>query len=185
MQKEKETANKLQEHFGRAVYIDLEWNCWDSAKRTTQHREIIEIGAVEVNLETLELTLEKDYLVRPHPFDISDRCTAITGLTAADLKGARSFPEVLAQFEQDFSLRRRCAAPGGTTANSWPKPVVDTNYAHLYGTASMWHSCFGVTSFSDRSPVCGPRWTRSESSSTGLLILHWRTPETRLGCMRP
>jgi hypothetical protein len=65
--------------FERAVYIDLEWNCWGSTKATTQHREIIEIGAVELNLKTLELALEKVYLIRPRPFDISDRAPPSPG----------------------------------------------------------------------------------------------------------
>jgi len=107
-------GNKDSEvQFERAVYIDLEWNCWDSTKPTTQHREIIEIGAVELNLETLEIELQKDYLVRPRPFDISDRCTAITGLTAADPKCSPLLPEVLARFEQDFSPKQKMCCTWG------------------------------------------------------------------------
>ena len=74
-----------------AIYIDLEWNCWDGPPIPGRHQDVIEIGVVEVYLDTLERIREKDYLIRPRHLDISLACTQITGLTADDLKSAPSF----------------------------------------------------------------------------------------------
>lgn len=97
----------------RAVYVDLEWNCWDGAKRSTEHQEIIEIGAVELDIQTLKVMQEKSYLIRPRPFDISQRCTMITGLSAEDLRSAPSFAEVMAQFEKDFTPKEKVCCTWG------------------------------------------------------------------------
>lgn len=39
----------------RAIYIDLEWNCWDGPPIPGRHQEVIEIGVVEVRLDSLEM----------------------------------------------------------------------------------------------------------------------------------
>jgi inhibitor of KinA sporulation pathway (predicted exonuclease) len=100
-----------------ALYIDLEWNCWDAAPIPGRHQEIIEIGVVEVRLDTLEMIGEKDYLIRPRLLDISAACTQITGLTAEDLKQAPPFPDVLRQFEEDFQPQGKLCCAWGNDAS--------------------------------------------------------------------
>lgn len=99
-----------------AIYIDLEWNCWDGPPLPGRHQDIIEIGVVELDLKTLQLTGEKDYLIRPPHLDISVSCMQITGLTAADLKAAAPFPEVIRQFEADFQPQGKLCCTWGTDA---------------------------------------------------------------------
>jgi DNA polymerase III epsilon subunit-like protein len=79
----------------RALYIDLEWNCWDGLPPAGRRSEIIEIGAVEVDLNSLEIARKAAYLLRPRHLDIGSRCTRITGISTEDLKSARAFQEVL------------------------------------------------------------------------------------------
>jgi inhibitor of KinA sporulation pathway (predicted exonuclease) len=101
----------------RALYIDLEWNCWDGLPVPGRHQDIIEIGVVEVRLDTLETVREKDYLIRPRPLDISAACTKITGLTADDLKKAPQFVDVIKQFKEDFRPREKLCCAWGDDAS--------------------------------------------------------------------
>jgi inhibitor of KinA sporulation pathway (predicted exonuclease) len=103
--------------FERALYIDLEWNCWDGPPVPGRYQEIIEIGVVEVDLAALETLREKDYRIRPRQLDISIRCMQITGLTASDLRSAPRFPEVLGQFERDFNPRQMLCCTWGADAH--------------------------------------------------------------------
>ena len=79
-------------------------------------QEIIEIGVVEMDLQTLEITRESAYFVRPRCWEISDRCTQLTGITTDDIKGARSFPEVIAAMTQEFSPARTLCCAWGNDA---------------------------------------------------------------------
>jgi inhibitor of KinA sporulation pathway (predicted exonuclease) len=83
-------------------------NCSDRSTPGTP--EIIEVGIVELNVVSLEIIREANHLVRPQR-EISRRCTRITGLTADDFKGAKSFKEVIAEI---------CAQwPGKPTGIAW------------------------------------------------------------------
>lgn len=101
----------------RALYIDLEWNCWDGPPIPGRYQDIIEIGVVEVRLDTLEMIGEKDYLIRPRLVDISAACTQLTGLTAEDLKKAPPFLDVLRRFEEDFQPRGKLCCAWGSDAS--------------------------------------------------------------------
>jgi inhibitor of KinA sporulation pathway (predicted exonuclease) len=111
------TMNITEAQHELALYIDLEWNCWDGPPIPGRYQEIIEIGIVEMNLATLETTREKDYLIRPRHLDISAACTQITGLTEEDLKSASPFPEVIEQFATHFSPRERLCCTWGSDAH--------------------------------------------------------------------
>jgi inhibitor of KinA sporulation pathway (predicted exonuclease) len=56
--------------------------------------KIIEIGAVEMDLDNLNIIKEQAYIVRPRHLDISKRCSDITGVSRGDLGGAPSFNSV-------------------------------------------------------------------------------------------
>jgi len=93
-----------------ALYLDLELNCPERFRPGDANPEIIEIGIVELDIASLRIVRERDYLVRPHR-DISRRCTKITGLTNEDFKDAKPFTDVLAEI---------CAAlPCKATSIAW------------------------------------------------------------------
>lgn len=82
------------------IVFDLELTCWGEEDNPPDPwREIIEIGAVKVDLTdgTLHDTFEMK--VRPVFFpQVSDYCTQITGLKQEDFKGAIQFREAYAHF---------------------------------------------------------------------------------------
>ena len=93
-----------------AVHIDLEMNCADRFRPGAADPEIIEIGAVELDVASLRIVRERNYLVRPQR-DISRLCTKITGLTSEDFRGARPLRDVIAEISADW--------PGKTTSIAW------------------------------------------------------------------
>jgi hypothetical protein len=50
-----------------AVYLDLELNCPDRFRPGDPDPEIIEIGIVELDIASLRIVCERDYLVPPSP----------------------------------------------------------------------------------------------------------------------
>jgi hypothetical protein len=54
-----------------ALYLDLEWTCWDAPPPPGMQPEIIEIGLVEMNLDTLDIIQEGTYFVRPRRWERS------------------------------------------------------------------------------------------------------------------
>ncbi len=72
--------------YDRLLCIDLELTCWEEHPPAGQRREIIEIGIVEVDPRKLEILREDRYLVRPASSEVSPFCTALTGLTAGELR---------------------------------------------------------------------------------------------------
>jgi len=93
-----------------ALYLDLELNCPDRFRPGDPDPEIIEIAVVELDVASLRIIRERNYLVRPHR-DISRRCAKITGLTSEDFKGAATFREVIAEIGSEW--------PGRATSIAW------------------------------------------------------------------
>lgn len=77
--------------------LDVESTCWD--KPTTLQHEIIEIGAVMVQLSSMEEIGSFQSFVRPiSPAPLSDFCKKLTTITQADVDSANFFSQVLANF---------------------------------------------------------------------------------------
>jgi inhibitor of KinA sporulation pathway (predicted exonuclease) len=86
----------------RALYIDLESTCWNRTPPPGLTPEIIEIGVVELDLTDLRITQEAAYFVRPRRWEISQKCTKLTGITSDDVRHAMTFPKVLATVIERF-----------------------------------------------------------------------------------
>jgi len=95
-----------------AIYLDLEWNCFETTLRNGAAEEIIEIGLVELDPVSLLIRREASYLVRPRQLEISRRCSAITGITRCDLIGARPLREVIAKIAGEWPSKSTCFAWG-------------------------------------------------------------------------
>jgi inhibitor of KinA sporulation pathway (predicted exonuclease) len=105
-----------EKHHTRSIYIDVELSCWTGPPPPGMRQEVIEIGVVEMDLQTLEITHESSHFVRPKRWEISDRCTELTGITKDDIKDARPFPEVLASLTEEFSPSKALCCTWGNDA---------------------------------------------------------------------
>lgn len=83
------------------LVIDLEATCDEERRIRARHMEIIEIGAVLVDSETLALVAEFQTFVKPvrHPV-LTGFCTKLTTITQADVEGAPGFPEAIAALDR-------------------------------------------------------------------------------------
>jgi inhibitor of KinA sporulation pathway (predicted exonuclease) len=101
---QKMTANGDPLYHTRSLYIDVEQTCWSEPPPVGMKQEIIEIGVCEMDLTTLEITRSKSYFVRPRRWEISAKCTQITGITTDDIRTARPFPEIILALTEEFEL---------------------------------------------------------------------------------
>lgn len=79
------------------LVIDLEATCDEGHRIPREQTEIIEIGAVMCDGETLEPIGEHQTFVRPvrHPI-LTPFCTKLTSIVQADVEGAPPFAEAIA-----------------------------------------------------------------------------------------
>ncbi|MCA9024841.1 MAG: exonuclease domain-containing protein [Planctomycetaceae bacterium] len=78
------------------LVVDFEATCANDGSLHREEMEIIEVGAVMVDGESLELLSEFQAFVRPvrHPV-LTDFCTELTSITQANVDRAPTFPEVV------------------------------------------------------------------------------------------
>ena len=83
------------------LIVDVEATCSDDGAVPRQEMEIIEIGAVMQNARTFEVESEFQTLVRPirHP-QLTEFCTALTGIAQKDVVNASGFPEATAAMKE-------------------------------------------------------------------------------------
>ncbi|NYI04380.1 3'-5' exonuclease [Allostreptomyces psammosilenae] len=73
--------------------VDVEATCWPDAPPPGAVSEIIEIGLTVVDVAAGERVARHRILVRPARSTVSDFCTELTGLTAAEVARGVSFAE--------------------------------------------------------------------------------------------
>lgn len=78
------------------LVIDLEATCDEEKRIHARHMEIIEIGSVLVDAETLEPVAEHQTFVKPvrHPV-LTEFCTRLTTIRQADVERAPGFREAI------------------------------------------------------------------------------------------
>ena len=83
------------------LIADLECTCCDDDSFPRNEREIIEIGAVMVDSNTLQKVDEWNSFIKPvrHPI-LTEFCTKLTSITQADVDGAPLFQEALKVFQK-------------------------------------------------------------------------------------
>jgi inhibitor of KinA sporulation pathway (predicted exonuclease) len=97
----------------QALYLDLEWTCWNFPPPPGMKPEIIEIGIAEMDLSTLIITQEAGYFVRPRRWEISAQCTKLTGITDGDIRKAKPLEEVLAVLTRKFQPANKACCTWG------------------------------------------------------------------------
>ena len=86
------------------VIADVEHTCTEYGSIPPEQREVIELGAVLIDIVSLEVIDEFSALIRPqlNPV-ISDFCNQLTGITQAELDNAESFQTVFSDFLNWYS----------------------------------------------------------------------------------
>lgn len=94
--------------------IDVEATCWEGKSPPPgQVSEIIEIGLTEVDLAAGRRLGRHRILVRPEHSEVSAYCTALTGLTQADVDAGISFAHACRVLAADFQAGSRPWASWG------------------------------------------------------------------------
>lgn len=138
----------------RAIFLDLEYTCWaDNKPPEGQHREIIQIGVVEVNYTTLQITREMQFWVVPE-FPISDFCTQFTGIDLKKIKAnnGQSLDDALAAVAKHFGHRTKVAYTWGYDDENVLSELCDPGwdslgYEHpfyIIDLAQVFHQTFQV-----------------------------------------
>jgi inhibitor of KinA sporulation pathway (predicted exonuclease) len=96
-------------------------------------QEIIEIGIVEMDLGTLEITRSRSYFVRPRPWEISAKCTQLTGITREDVRKAPAFPEVILALAEEFAPANGLCCTWGDDAALIQETAITLARAQLPG----------------------------------------------------
>ena len=97
----------------KIIVIDLESTCWDGAPPEGQVSEIIEVGIVTVDTATLQRIDKRSVLIKPTKSSVSDFCTQLTTLTAAQLNDAGSLIDAAKILKKEFQSQDRLWASWG------------------------------------------------------------------------
>ena len=85
------------------LIIDLEATCADDNSIPRQKMEMIEIGAVMLNSETLQVESEYQTFIKPilHPL-LTEFCKSLTSISQTNVDTAPLFPDALKDFQSWF-----------------------------------------------------------------------------------
>lgn len=101
----------------KLLVVDLESTCWDGLPPEGQSSEIIQIGWTWVKMDTLELVDKGAIFIKPQRSLVSERCTALTGITPKMAKGGIPFQDACKYLVRKLGCRSRpWAAWGGDEA---------------------------------------------------------------------
>lgn len=90
------------------LVIDIEATCWKKQPPPDEQMEIIEVGAVLLDLTTLTLQKPGSLLVKPTRSQVSRFCTRLTTLTQAQLdEQGGSFAAACAALEREYAAPER------------------------------------------------------------------------------
>jgi DNA polymerase III alpha subunit (gram-positive type) len=98
----------------RALYLDLEFTCWNAPPPPGMKPAIIEIGLAEMDLASLRITREATCFVRPRRWEISLKCAQLTGITSENIRGAKPLGAALQALLMDFGSTDYLVARGET-----------------------------------------------------------------------
>ena len=113
------------------IVVDLEATCWGPGDPDAGSNEIIEIGAVRVDPQTLDPIDDFQSLVRPVRYPVlSEFCVGLLSITQAEVDGADPFPAVWPRF------LKWCERPETVTIACWgandvPMLLRDCEYHRL------------------------------------------------------
>lgn len=133
------------------IMCDLEATCWiDEPQPAFQASEIIEIGAVKIDIPTLKIIDTFQTFVRPVQSSISKSCTALTSITWEDVKQAPPLQGAVNNFIE-FGTRNSLFATWGYYDCSMFQKMVDVQllkevpfkWAQVLNAKVMMQLCIG------------------------------------------
>lgn len=93
------------------LVIDLELTCWDKKdpKESKGIREIIQIGIVDLDPQTLDIKKKQSYFVKPHFNDeLSDYCKELTSISDNQVfKEGRPLNEVMNTLSKNWGFSKK------------------------------------------------------------------------------
>lgn len=103
------------------LILDLESTCADDNSIKDEDREIIEIGAVMIEKISGKVVDQFQSFVKPSIHKkLTPFCRKLTTITQDDVDNAKSFPEVMDEFEKWFSNYRNFTfASWGSILKLW------------------------------------------------------------------
>lgn len=124
-------------------FLDTEMLCWADGRKTSGiQNHIIQIGIVELDAESLKITREESYLIRPEDrnFEVSDYCTELTGITRPQIisKG-RYFPDLMRTIKKEFAPQNKISYAWGDDQ----KPIA--SHCSAYSVSNPWFN--GIADF--------------------------------------
>ncbi len=99
----------------KILIIDLEATCWETDAQRPEHEssEIIEIGAVLVDIKTIKFEKKSSILVKPVRSRISKFCNELTTLTQEQVDTGVSLREACNRLKKEFLSNERTWASWG------------------------------------------------------------------------
>ena len=143
---------KMAKRLDQILVIDLESTCWDGPPPDGQVSEIIEIGICSVDVATLERLGKWSLLVRPERSEVSEFCTQLTTLTAAQLADAGTLSDALRRLKKEFSSQDRLwASWGDYDRRQFERVCKDQGLGYPFGTRHLnVKTLFAVTAGTER-----------------------------------
>lgn len=86
----------------RVYIVDVEATCWKEKRPDAQISEVIQVGIVEFDLLSGNISSKVSHNIRPEYSKVSEFCTELTGITVEELKGEKNFSEVCDMIKERF-----------------------------------------------------------------------------------
>ena len=120
------------------LVIDLESTCWDGPPPPGQISEIIELGIAAIDVASLKRIEKRSILIKPTRSEISDFCTRLTTLTAADVQSAGSLADAARTLKKEYrSQDRRWASWGDYDRRQLERVCKELNVGYPFGISHL------------------------------------------------
>ncbi|MFN3652597.1 MAG: exonuclease domain-containing protein [Armatimonadota bacterium] len=120
------------------VVIDVESTCWDGEPPAGQVSEIIEIGVCTLDVHSLERIEKRSILVKPQRSVVSEFCTQLTTLTAADLEGGVYLSDAVRILKREyFTQERLWASWGDYDRRQFERNCADAGVSYPFGISHL------------------------------------------------
>ena len=102
------TLDVMRQSYDFMMIVDVEHTFSHDGSIPPEEREIIELGAVVVDIKSSEIIDEFSALVKPqrHP-QISNFCSQLTGITQSELDNSKNFKTVFSNFLNWYPITSR------------------------------------------------------------------------------
>jgi len=98
----------MRKKLDRIIVIDVESTCWEDKTVAIKNvSEIIQIGVAALDVNTLTVVQQSNFMVKSKYSKVSPFCTRLTGLTQEDVDKGADFAEVIEALSSDYEIKDR------------------------------------------------------------------------------